>query len=207
LATDASAQYNGTFSGEYYGLSNELVDPYISGTFQHPEDAPISSDYMYDAQFVLESNFNVEPDSQYYWNHASGLVDSHDSLAATPQAPSAVTSSDIVLPAPALPQFQFQPSGFISPATGGPTQPLNAIPLTCPYGCRGTFGRSNEYRRHMKKHQGRNFLCTQPSCGKSFYRNDKLCDHLGQAHKIAPPGRAHATGLQNFAARGSGQIL
>ena len=72
-----------------------------------------------------------------------------------------------------------------------PTHPAfnNQVPHTaitappqCPYGCTGTFRRREEYRRHMKKHTGPFFPCIYPSCGKMFYRQDKLRDHLAKGH-------------------------
>jgi uncharacterized C2H2 Zn-finger protein len=54
--------------------------------------------------------------------------------------------------------------------------------LQCPYGCIDTFGRREEYRRHMKKHDGPFYPC--PHCGKMFYRQDKLRDHLRRGHKL-----------------------
>jgi hypothetical protein len=56
-------------------------------------------------------------------------------------------------------------------------------PLDCPHGCTGTFRRTTEYRRHMKKHNGPFHPCTVPNCGKTFYRGDKLRDHLRQGHR------------------------
>jgi hypothetical protein len=164
---------------------------------------------MEDAQFVLKPGFNAEDNSLHDWNYASGLVDSYDAPMTTFQAPSMADVSGNVPPAPALPQFQF--GSPVSTVTTGPTQPSGTNRLTCQiHGCRGTFGRASEYRRHMTKHQGRSFPCTQLGCSKSFYRNDKLRDHLRQAHKIIHPGRAHAaavTGVQNAATSGgSGQM-
>jgi hypothetical protein len=194
--------------GDFCELPNELVDPDISGAFQHPEDAPVSSDYLHDAQAIMSPNFNAYDDSPYYSTPASGLFDSGDASATTIQTPSIVSFSGNVPPVQVLPQSQ--PSGSISTITTISTQPSGAPPLTCPLGCRGTFGRPSEYRRHMTKHQGRSFNCTQPGCVKSFHRGDKLRDHLRQAHKIAQPGRAQApaaTALQNVAApSGSGQM-
>ncbi|KAH6867982.1 hypothetical protein BKA58DRAFT_458586 [Alternaria rosae] len=55
-------------------------------------------------------------------------------------------------------------------------------PLQCPQGCAGTFRRREEYRRHMKKHNGPFFPCTHPHCSKMFYRQDKLRDHFNKGH-------------------------
>ncbi|KAH7072178.1 hypothetical protein BKA63DRAFT_417914, partial [Paraphoma chrysanthemicola] len=77
-----------------------------------------------------------------------------------------------------------------TPCAAAP-QPTNQTGLTCPHGCPNTFGRPGEYRRHMKKHAPGSFPCTQPGCSKTFYRNDKLRDHLWQGHKIPRSGRAH----------------
>jgi hypothetical protein len=81
------------------------------------------------------------------------------------------------------------------PAIPNIPQPSGQGPLACPFGCRGTFGRSVEYRRHMSKHNGLNLPCTQPGCSSSFYRRDKLNYHLRQGHGIAVPRRARAAAV------------
>jgi uncharacterized Zn-finger protein len=55
--------------------------------------------------------------------------------------------------------------------------------LRCPKGCKETFLRPGDYRRHMKKHDPPKFKCAIYSCDKTFYRGDKLRDHLKQGHK------------------------
>jgi len=57
-----------------------------------------------------------------------------------------------------------------------------AAGLQCPQGCSGIFRRREEYRRHMKKHNGPFFPCTDPNCSMMFYRQDKLRDHLNKGH-------------------------
>jgi uncharacterized C2H2 Zn-finger protein len=99
-----------------------------------------------------------------------------------------------------------QPISSTPSATPASSQPSGESPMTCPRGCRGTFGRTGEYRRHMRKHKARNIFCTQPSCTMAFYRKDKLSDHLRQAHKIIQTGRARraaAIGSTNAASTAS----
>ncbi|KAF2800938.1 hypothetical protein K505DRAFT_331204 [Melanomma pulvis-pyrius CBS 109.77] len=50
--------------------------------------------------------------------------------------------------------------------------------LRCPKGCRQTFRRAGDYRRHMKKHEAPEFKCVDFDCDKAFYRLDKLRDHV-----------------------------
>lgn len=73
-------------------------------------------------------------------------------------------------------------------AAAQPTAPnvlvLSSVPGQCPHGCNGTFSRPRELRRHMKKHASHDHVCGQPGCGKSFYRKDKLRDHLWEKHRI-----------------------
>ncbi|KAH7385266.1 hypothetical protein DE146DRAFT_769015 [Phaeosphaeria sp. MPI-PUGE-AT-0046c] len=81
--------------------------------------------------------------------------------------------------------FQFtSPMGLVTPAVQASLQPSAQTAPVCPHGCRGTFGRPGEYRRHMGKHANPTFFCTQRGCLKSFYRKDKLKDHLRQGHGI-----------------------
>lgn len=85
-----------------------------------------------------------------------------------------------------LPLLQAQPQVLAAPVVPPVINQVLHIavtaPLQCPYGCIGTFRRREEYRRHMKKHTGPFFPCTHPNCGKMFYRQDKLRDHLAKGH-------------------------
>jgi len=98
------------------------------------------------------------------------------------------TDSGTATPYVSLPQLR-------TPVPVAPVIPPNIPPVNnqvqhanvtasrqCPYGCPSTFGRPGEYRRHMKKHNGPFFPCTRPHCGRMFYRQDKLNDHLNQGH-------------------------
>jgi hypothetical protein len=49
--------------------------------------------------------------------------------------------------------------------------------------CETTFQRSAELRRHMQKHEEPAHACEVMGCNRSFYRMDKLRDHVRQAHK------------------------
>lgn len=53
----------------------------------------------------------------------------------------------------------------------------------CPHGCPKPFRRPGDYRRHMRKHEKPRFKCPDIDCDKTFYRADKLRDHLRQGHK------------------------
>lgn len=48
--------------------------------------------------------------------------------------------------------------------------------------CGMTFKRPSELRRHMKKHSDVAYPCPEFGCSKTFYRSDKLRDHLWQGH-------------------------
>jgi hypothetical protein len=199
---DASVGYTETLRGEYYELPNTLVDRVTSVNYWQPEEAAVSSDYIEDAQMVLDINYNIDDNLSHYSNYAHDHVNSYNAPpAALPVSAMINLSGQSAFPAPALPRAQF--SGFISTVTVRPTQPSGANALTCPLGCRGTFGRPSEYRRHWKKHEGRDYACMQPGCSRSFHMKDKLRDHLRQGHKITHYGRAHAaavTGVQSAAA-------
>ncbi|KAF1940040.1 hypothetical protein EJ02DRAFT_456391 [Clathrospora elynae] len=55
--------------------------------------------------------------------------------------------------------------------------------MYCPKGCPQTFRRAGDYRRHMKKHTTPCYKCAVFDCDMTFYRADKLRDHLKQGHK------------------------
>ena len=55
--------------------------------------------------------------------------------------------------------------------------------LTCPRGCTGSFRRPGDYRRHMRKHEKPRYKCPKFDCDKTFYRADKMRDHVKQGHK------------------------
>lgn len=57
--------------------------------------------------------------------------------------------------------------------------------LRCEYhGCtsKRTFRRKYELQRHMKNHTATRIPCVFPDCYKSFYRQDKLKDHVQKHH-------------------------
>jgi len=88
------------------------------------------------------------------------------------------------IPCASLPQLRTQaPHVPVIPPVNNQVQHANVTASRqCPYGCTDTFGRPGEYRRHMKKHNGPFFPCTRAHCGKMFYRQDKLNDHLNKGH-------------------------
>lgn len=97
----------------------------------------------------------------------------------------------------------------LTPVVHASLQSTGPTALACPHGCRGTFGRPGEYRRHMGKHANHSFFCTQLSCTKSFYRKDKLKDHLRQGHGIAQSRRARGAaviGAANVASATGDQV-
>ncbi|KAF2654871.1 hypothetical protein K491DRAFT_693412 [Lophiostoma macrostomum CBS 122681] len=49
--------------------------------------------------------------------------------------------------------------------------------LRCPKGCKSTFRRPAEFRRHMRKHETPQFQCLFNGCDKKFYRKDKAMAH------------------------------
>jgi hypothetical protein len=206
--SEASVKYTETLPGEYYELSNVLIDRSAGINLPHSEDVEVSSAFIEDTKTVLDPNYNMQ-DNFAYSNHAPGYVSSYNARPVAFPAPATVNlSGQNALPAPALHQTRF--SGFNPTTTVGPTHPPGANTLTCPLGCRGTFGRPSEYQRHWRRHEGRSYPCMQPGCSRSFHRKDKLRDHLRQGHKITHPERAHAaavTGVQSAAASsGLGQM-
>lgn len=62
-------------------------------------------------------------------------------------------------------------------ARAKPKNPVKEECIRCPEGCRQTFRRGGDFRRHMKKHQAHAFKCVAIECDKTFYRLDKLRDH------------------------------
>ncbi|KAI4662914.1 uncharacterized protein J4E79_004225 [Alternaria viburni] len=94
------------------------------------------------------------------------------------------TNSGNTIPYVSLHQLRIQaPVSPVIPPVNNQVQHGNVTASRqCPYGCPNTFGRPGEYRRHMKKHNGPFFPCTRPHCGRMFYRQDKLSDHLNKGH-------------------------
>lgn len=103
--------------------------------------------------------------------------------------PLQVNQEAIVPPAPSLHRpsastSRLSPGTSFSPGENNALVPQSA-PLKCLHGCKGTFSRIEEYRRHMRKHDGPWMYCSVPGCKKRFYRLDKLRDHQRQGHKLA----------------------
>ncbi|EUC43366.1 hypothetical protein COCMIDRAFT_100992 [Bipolaris oryzae ATCC 44560] len=96
--------------------------------------------------------------------------------------PTAVFDINEAPPNPALhPAITLAPLGGVNPTA-------NNNRISCRIGrCAVTFGRIGERNRHEKKHQSPKYRCVFSDCDKTFYRADKLRDHLRQGHKDADP--------------------
>ncbi|KAF1850426.1 uncharacterized protein K460DRAFT_412133 [Cucurbitaria berberidis CBS 394.84] len=71
-----------------------------------------------------------------------------------------------------------------APAASAVPQTTASDRMNCPNGCAGTFRRPGDYRRHMRKHASPRFKCMMYDCDKTFYRADKLRDHIKRGHKF-----------------------
>ncbi|KAH7084464.1 hypothetical protein FB567DRAFT_604353 [Paraphoma chrysanthemicola] len=185
--------------GHYAGCTDDLccchgipVEP-----SQGFETAP--SNQHADQRFLDVSNhdFSQAP-SQEYYEAAQLLLGDYvnpsanlGSLISGVQASNAASIFGIAPASPTCSSFPFVPAPALAQALVPSATPITAAPqlvshtgLTCPHCGLNTFGRPGEYRRHMKKHAPGAFPCTQPGCSKTFYRKDKLRDHLRQGHKI-----------------------
>lgn len=192
----------GLSTGNYrYERVDRVDEPIYHQGPQHLDGADITREFAEDAQFILGpcANSNIGgslvPTQPFVGTRAcegshltiqictcNTVVEDYN-VSAVPylQDPGSfsMTSSDSA-----------SSIGAITPTQHAPLQPAAQASLVCPFGCQGTFGRPGEYRRHMGKHDNPTFFCTQHGCTKSFYRKDKLKDHLRQGHGIAQPRRA-----------------
>jgi uncharacterized Zn-finger protein len=76
------------------------------------------------------------------------------------------------------------PQAPASLAPAAPPVTADEILHHCTKGCRATFRREGDFRRHMKsKHGPPRYRCIDVDCDKKFYRADKLRDHIRQGHK------------------------
>jgi hypothetical protein len=145
-----------------------------------------------DARAVLNGDADhlLGNDERLAFSDGMHYIDPEVSNVIAPQ-----TTNAVVAPYPGdwhvtqyvtLPELQFQPQVPTAPIIPSVNNHIQNNPPTasrhCPYGCPNTFGRPGEYRRHMKKHNGPFFPCTHPCCGRMFYRQDKLRDHLSKGH-------------------------
>jgi hypothetical protein len=160
-----------------------------------------TEDFAEDAQLLLgqcaDSNFNgwFIPTGCSAW--AAAWAAAYDNSQLTFQDHQTTIGGDYAPFAPGLGALDSNPTVIapITPTVHGPPQPSTQGLSGCPHGCGGTFGRPGEYRRHMRKHANPNFFCTQHGCTKSFYRRDKLNDHLRQKHGIIQPRRARVAAV------------
>jgi uncharacterized C2H2 Zn-finger protein len=84
---------------------------------------------------------------------------------------------------PSYPTVVSAPPALVAPVAA----PANRI--RCPQGCRATFGRGGDYRRHMKSHQRPRYRCPMVGCRMTFSRADKLRDHAKKGHGGVNPLR------------------
>jgi uncharacterized Zn-finger protein len=102
-----------------------------------------------------------------------------------PQSATAFTQHDqSLLPTAEGAQIMPDPLPITAPAARTPVDPtVGEDRIRCPKGCPVTFSRPSDYRRHMNKHRAPKFKCPFFDCESTFYRADKLRDHLKQGHK------------------------
>jgi hypothetical protein len=100
-------------------------------------------------------------------------------------------AEQLLPPASTEPQFDFtaeaglqQPVLAPLPASFNTPAAARQERLTCPHGCSKTFGRPGDFRRHMLKHGPPKFKCIVLDCKRTFYRADKLRQHIKQGHKL-----------------------
>jgi hypothetical protein len=175
-------QYTSTSNNFWYNYDEQLhLPPDIESyeSLQYPAGASLSTTFIEDAQYLLGANANF--DNSVYYNPISNLIDGYNATPAAVQDP---TMMNFAGQDPASALSQDQSTNVAQPVITNPAQPSGQNVLTCPHGCRGTFSRPGEYRRHMRKHGTHQHMCPQPGCGKTFYRMDKVRDHLRQFHKI-----------------------
>jgi hypothetical protein len=153
---------------------NEHIDPEI------PEHQ-VTSAFKQDANFILGDSSGYH-DNTIHSSYITGPLNNYNTVFQ--QSPMQFPSHNVYIPS------TLQNTGPSQPiVSGGQSQPSGQANLMC-NGCQVTFGRPSEYRRHLNKHTGRTHPCTEPGCSKSFYRRDKLRDHLRQRHRVALPSRA-----------------
>ena len=159
---------------------------------QYPYTIDVSPTLAEDARALLGGNPTHIPSNEELFvdiDEIHGIHQGHHD-AINPQVPDTTVAhyanNPPITPYVSLAQLQLQPQvhvAHMASAVNNQGQHANAMASRqCPYGCTNTFGRPGEYRRHMKKHDGPFFPCTRPHCGKMFYRQDKLRDHLDKGH-------------------------
>ncbi|KAH5208995.1 hypothetical protein HBH77_081530 [Parastagonospora nodorum] len=195
-APSQSDQLAPIYPGSYANTAPELPHTNHAAGFydeesgiwpSYTENSDTSQAFMEDARYVLghSAGFGNNISTMEYGpasanDHDANLGQFHETNIVD-------ISSEYRVQDPTWPPQQSISSTLsVTPAS---SQPSGENPMTCPRGCRGTFGRTGEYRRHMRKHEARNIFCTQPGCTMAFYRKDKLSDHLRQAHRIIQTGR------------------
>ena len=161
--------------------------------FDHPGHAiEGSSTLVEDAQAVLNGNADHLLGNNELLADVDGIHDIDHDIVDTVALYAPDISFTLLANGPNmtayanLPLLQVQPQVLAAPVVPPVINQVPHVavtsPLQCHHGCTGTFRRREEYRRHMKKHNGPFFPCTHPNCGKMFYRQDKLRDHLAKGH-------------------------
>jgi hypothetical protein len=200
--------FDSTYQQAYFGTYDQSIY-HQHGGLNAPLDFTISPELLGTTGYLQEPFANYDYNAVYPEFHTTQNIDplglgappgfqpdwmntgiSNDEYAGQVSAP----VPDQLQLVGQLPQAAVAPQPSGQALTFGQAPQATVAPqpfgqaLMCPRGCEGTFGRRGEYRRHMKKHERHAFQCNQIGCYKSFYRKDKLNDHLRQAHGIVAPG-------------------
>ncbi|KAF1940041.1 hypothetical protein EJ02DRAFT_495893 [Clathrospora elynae] len=157
-----------------------------------PYNTVCSSTLLEDAQAVLGGNANHQTDEDLgNPSNIPGSIHGIEYGYSNTIAPQALdmtvgAHANDLLMTPNLVHYKAEDNAAVvaQPFSNQAEQSSGEAHPQCPRGCRGTFGRPEEYRRHMRKHNGPFYLCNQPGCDKQSHRKDKLRDHLRQAHKL-----------------------
>jgi hypothetical protein len=118
-----------------------------------------------------------------YEEFTLGLVDNQIQPALMPNI-TAPSYEQQMLPDMGTAQLFPAPNPIMAPAAPPAAAPSTGEErIRCPKGCRATFLRGGDYRRHMQMHTTPRYKCPD----MTFYRADKLRDHARQGHKEKNP--------------------
>jgi hypothetical protein len=169
-------------------LPNCCIDPYTYGSHglePLPWPAAAVADLNYDSSWPQALTavdmpwLQSVPPAHTSINHPDNLLDPIFFGQDLLQLSASMMPSGIQVAAPT-------PSAVDVVSNVGPSIPDKNVvepALTCPRGCPGSFRRPGDYRRHMRKHEQPRYKCPKFDCDKTFYRADKMRDHVRQGHK------------------------
>ena len=179
--------YNPAFSYGIYGPNHYMTnmeEPYLirnDGPALFDRSALTSPPFTsMSSGYPIVNSYMAEP---FYPSVSQGFP-SHTSDPQEPYSFNAQTSAGYSQLNSGLPQNSGSATHPGSTHSAAGTARTSEKPHACPFDCGKSFRRKGDMERHAGVHSDPTLLCHVAGCNRSFYRKDKLDEHVVRKHPM-----------------------